>query len=248
MRSSTVYALGLIAAAILLAGCSTQSPAGTPTYTVSPTETPGPVTQTPCAACTSTLVPPAITTPTIRITTTTVPIQSTPATFAGEPPITRFIANTTSGKAPLTVAFTDRSTGSPDSWAWDFGDGSTSADRNPVHTYASPGTYTVRLVASNGAGSNSETKVYYITINAAFQPPGASFTGFHPVNSQEMTVQFIDRSSGPPTSWSWDFGDGGTSNLQNPVHTYSNPGTYIVTLTVSNSAGSSETTGFVTFG
>ncbi len=247
MRSSFVYACGLIAAAVLLAGCVAQSPGGPPPYTVSQTETPVPVTQTPCAACSSTIPPPTTTTPSIPIPTT-VAFTVNPSTVPAEPPIARFIANTTSGKVPLAVGFTDQSTGSPDGWAWDFGDGSTSSAQNPVHTYTSPGTYTVRFVASNGAGSNSETKVYYITVDAAFQPPGASFTGIHPTNTQPMTIQFIDRSSGPPTAWSWDFGDGGTSDLQNPIHTFSNPGTYPVTLVVSNPAGSSETTGFVTFG
>jgi PKD repeat protein len=61
-------------------------------------------------------------------------------------------------------------------------------------------------------------------------------------------VQFLDRSTGPPTSWSWSFGDGGASNEQNPVHTYPGPGTFIVTLDVGNPAGNGTTTGFVTLG
>ncbi len=248
MRLSIVYALAMTGAVILLSGCTGLGPAGTPTFTVSLTPTESTVTRTPCVACTSTLPPPSITTPTVPVTTIAIATALPTATTAMEPPIARFIANTTSGKVPLTVRFTDRSTGSPDRWAWDFGDGNSSSVQNPVHTYTEPGSYTVRLVASNGAGGNSETKVYFITVNGAYQSPGASFTGIHPENSQPGTIQFTDRSSGQPTSWSWDFGDGGTSTLQNPVHTFSTPGAYPVRLVVSNPAGSSETTGFVTFG
>src|SRR3954467_11954153 len=66
------------------------------------------------------------------------------------------------GPTPLNVAFTDLSTNTPTSWAWDFGDGGTSTVQNPTHTYATPGTYTVTLVATNAQGSDSEIKVGYI--------------------------------------------------------------------------------------
>jgi len=64
---------------------------------------------------------------------------------------------------PLTVNFTDLSTGSIDSWNWDFGDGSTSTQQNPSHTYDTDGTYTVSLTISGPAGSDTETKRDYIT-------------------------------------------------------------------------------------
>jgi hypothetical protein len=66
-------------------------------------------------------------------------------------PVAGFSVSSTSGAAPLTVSFTDGSTGSPSSWAWDFGDGGTSAAQHPVHTYSAPGSYSVRLTASNAA-------------------------------------------------------------------------------------------------
>lgn len=71
----------------------------------------------------------------------------------------------TSGDAPLTVTFTDASTGGPTDWYWEFGDGYTSYTQNPAHTYVTPGTYTVVLTAYNSAGSDSEVKVGYITVN-----------------------------------------------------------------------------------
>ena len=67
-----------------------------------------------------------------------------------------------SGYVPLIIHFTDTSTGNPTAWSWDFGDGNTSTEQNPVHTYASVGNYTVNLKVTNSYGSNTETKAGYI--------------------------------------------------------------------------------------
>jgi PKD repeat protein len=90
-------------------------------------------------------------------------------------PVTaQFMADVTYGALPLTVQFTDASSGSPTSWTWDFGDGNTSTDQNPEHTYTSTGTYTVKLIASHPYDSDEETKVNYITV-VTLQPfPGCS--------------------------------------------------------------------------
>lgn len=69
-----------------------------------------------------------------------------------------FSSNVTSGTAPLNVLFTDTSTGSPTAWNWNFGDGTSSTQKNPAHVYSTAGTYTVTLTASNSAGSNTATK------------------------------------------------------------------------------------------
>ena len=84
------------------------------------------------------------------------------------PPVAAFTGSPTSGTASLTVAFTDTSTGSPTSWLWNFGDSSSvnATVKSPVHTYASTGTYTVALTATNSAGSNTLTRTNYITVNA----------------------------------------------------------------------------------
>jgi PKD repeat protein len=88
-------------------------------------------------------------------------VETTPG-----PPVADFVGDPTSGFAPLTVYFTDKSTGSPTSWDWDFGDGvGTSAEQNPVYTYNNPGIYTVTLIATNAYGSDTETKNGYITVN-----------------------------------------------------------------------------------
>jgi PKD repeat protein len=83
--------------------------------------------------------------------------------------IADFTASPLSGTAPLTVTFTDGSTGSPVSWSWDFGDSdSTNATmQNPVHTYASAGIYTVSLTATNAAGSDTEGKMAYVTVTSS---------------------------------------------------------------------------------
>ena len=79
-------------------------------------------------------------------------------------PIARFSADQTFGCGSLTVAFTDQSSLSPTSWSWDFGDGTTSTDQNPTHTYTSPGTYTVELTVTNENGDNTLAQTDYITV------------------------------------------------------------------------------------
>jgi|LSQX01.2.fsa_nt_gb PKD repeat protein len=316
---------------------------------------------------------------------TAVPTTPTPV-----PLVASFTASPTSGLAPLTIAFTDTSTGEPTSWSWTFGDGSTSDKQNPTHTYTAPGTYTVTLTVTRAGASDTETKTGYITVydgcsssgllgtyyptmdfkgtpvqridqrlwfadaeagstyhyydsdeenwpsstlgktdqfSVVYEgyllvPTDATYTfyltsddgsclwidavdegadplidnwgyhspremnssihlsaGSHPIKVEmfegngaailylewsspaferkpvdsfcqgtvqvsadftatplngtaPLEVQFTDVSTGGPTSWSWDFGDGGTSNDQHPVHTYTTPGTYTVTLTV----------------
>ncbi len=171
------------------------------------------------------------------------------ATIGNNPPVAAFSGTPTSGTYPLTVAFTDASTNSPTSWAWTFGDGGTSTLQNPSHTYTAAGTYTVVLTATNAYGSDSETKTGYITVTAPpTDPPVAAFSGTPTSGTAPLTVVFTDASTNSPTSWSWTFGDGGTSTLQNPSHTYTAEGTYTVVLTATNAYGSdSETkTGYIT--
>jgi len=167
-------------------------------------------------------------------------------TLSGLPsaPVAAFISDVTSGTAPLTVRFTDQSTNTPTSWSWDFGDGDTTnaTAQNPVHTYATAGTYTVTLTAANSLGSDAEIKTGYLTVNSAVIAPVAAFTGTPTTGTAPLTVRFTDQSTNTPTSWSWDFGDGDVTNatVQSPVHTYASTGTYTVTLTATNSAGSDD--------
>jgi len=151
-----------------------------------------------------------------------------------------FVANPQTGNAPLTVTFTDRSTGGPTMWAWNFGDGSSDVVANPVHTYSKPGVYSVTLTASNQYGSDTVTKNQLIKVTNI--PIKADFVANPQSGNAPLTVTFTDRSTGGPTMWAWDFGDGGTDMVANPVHTYSKPGIYSVTLTASNQYGSDKVT------
>jgi len=139
--------------------------------------------------------------------------------------------------APATVTFTNTSTNAT-SYSWDFGDNGTSTEKDPQHTYTTGGVFTVQLIASGAGGTNSITK----TVNIQ-NPNGpiADFT-FTGGNCQApCTVTFNDASSGA-TSWNWDFGDGQSSTLQNPSHTYTTGGSFNVQLTVSGSTGSNSIT------
>jgi PKD repeat protein len=152
------------------------------------------------------------------------------------PVVANFTANPTSGNPPLDVQFTDQSTGDVTSWSWDFGDGGSSDAQNPSHTYTATGTYTVALTVSGSDGEDTETKIDYITVTEpAPAPLVADFEGSPTSGDAPLTVNFTDLSSGDPISWGWDFGDGGSSFVRNPSYTYSEAGTYDVTLIVMNS-------------
>ncbi len=148
------------------------------------------------------------------------------------PPVADFSASKTIGELPLYVQFTDLSTGaSITSWSWDLdGDGTPdSTAQTPSWTYESGGSYTVSLTVSGLWGSSSETKVDYITIAV---PPEADFSAAPTSGEAPLAVQFTDLSTGDVASWYWEFGDGQTSILQNPEHTYNSVGWYTVKLTV----------------
>jgi PKD repeat protein len=88
------------------------------------------------------------------------------AACGGEAPEAEFTAEPTSGERPLSVVFTDTSSGDPESWAWDFGDGGTSTEQNPTHVYEEPGSYRVILTATNGEGSDDVVKPDLLTVTA----------------------------------------------------------------------------------
>ncbi|HNT08752.1 PKD domain-containing protein, partial [Methanoculleus sp.] len=155
-------------------------------------------------------------------------------------PVADFTGTPTTGDAPLEVRFADNSTGKPVQWLWEFGDGRIATTKNPITTYRQPGTYTVNLTATYGDGSSSRsTKADYITVTRP--NPVASFTADQTRGNADLPVQFTDTSTGSPTSWAWNFGDGATSTDQNPAHTYTTAGTYTVTLTVSRDGGPAST-------
>ncbi len=140
---------------------------------------------------------------------------------------------------PATFDFTDYSSGGPTSWSWNFGDSTTSTAQNPSHTYSSYGQYTVTLTATNSAGTSPTcTKTNYLTVKAL----NADFSATPTWGAAPLAVSFTDASSNSPTSWSWTFGDGGTSTAHNPSHTYSSVGNYDVSLTAANADGNDTAT------
>lgn len=152
-------------------------------------------------------------------------------------PVADFSSDVTSGCLPLMVNFKDQSSGNPKFWNWDFGNGQLSNQQNPAISYGTPGTYTVTLVVRNADGTNGITKTNYITV---FPSPTANFTANFTTGCVPSTIQFSDASvanAGTLVSWSWDFGDGGTSNARNPSHQYTATGFYTVSLRVASSTG-----------
>jgi PKD repeat protein len=157
-------------------------------------------------------------------------------------PVAAFTADKQSGPVPLTVQFTDQSSGTaPLSYTWDFGDGSSvSVLRNPLHQYSAPGVYTVSLTVTNGAGSDDEIKTGFIT---AGQTPVAAFTANVTSGMTPLAVQFTDVSTGSPVlqyRWYLDNDALVDSTAQNPTFTYTTPGKYTVKETVTNSLGTDD--------
>jgi len=152
-------------------------------------------------------------------------------------PVANFCGTPTSGNAPLNVTFIDNITGAPTALNWSFGDGTYSTVKNPSHTYSAAGNYTVKLTASNTAGASTQTKTNYINVVTALQKPVVNFWGSPKSGNAPLIVAFTDISTGTPTAWNWSFGDGTSSKVKSPKHTYSVAGNYTVKLTVSNKAG-----------
>lgn len=158
-------------------------------------------------------------------------------------PKAAFNAGPVSGTAPLQVAFSDQSEGNPTTWAWDFGDGMTDTRQQPTHTYTTPGTYPVTLTVGSPTGQATISQPDYITV---YGPVEASFTTSPPTGPAPLAVTFTNTSYGTYTTTAWDFGDGTTSPEANPQHTYTNPGSYLVTLTVTGPGGSATQTTTIT--
>ena len=133
------------------------------------------------------------------------------------------------------IAFDGTGSYDPDgniaSYAWDFGDGNTGTVVSQDHTYAQEGTYTVTLVVNDGVLDSVPDAT---TATVTDTEPTADFNAVPTSGPEPLTVEFTDLSSSYDgiVSWSWDFGDGETSNERNPTHTYISSGTYTVALTV----------------
>ena len=141
---------------------------------------------------------------------------------------------------PFTANFQDGSGGGISSWLWDFGDGATSTLQNPIHTYSSYGSFTVTLIVTNALGCNDTiVKTAYINVQKAT----ISITGLPVQGCIPYTISPVPviNSVDPITTYQWDFGDGGSSNLANPIYTYTLQGTYTVRLIITSATGCIDT-------
>lgn len=175
-------------------------------------------------------------------------------TIPSAAPVASITAVPTSGTAPLAVAFTSTVTGAT-SYTWNFGNNVVSANvQNPSYTYTAPGTYTASLSATGPGGTVVQSKT--ITVTASTGTGGSTGTTNQAPESiilspsADVTVapgtriQFTGsgNSSNLPLTYSWNYGDGGSSTRQNPRHSYGTAGTYIAKLTVKDAKGIADPT------
>ena len=146
-----------------------------------------------------------------------------------------FVPNITLGCLPLTVAFNDSSS-NVIGWNWDFGDGNFSNIASPIHQYSSNGAYSVQLITQSSYGCFDTLKIDSLINVGSIK---AGLTADVTTGCRPLMIKFTDLTSSA-TFWSWDFGDGNFSNLQNPQHIYNAPGTYKVKLIVADSLGCSD--------
>ena len=169
---------------------------------------------------------------------------------SGNIPIANFIADITSGTAPLSINFTDQSENNPTSWQWDFGDGGSSTQSNPSYTYNAEGSYTVILIATNSIGADQETKTHYILVSGSGinTPPTALFTVYPTSGTTSTHFGFgasgctdnEDLTSDLQVRWDFD-GDGSwdTDWDHNKIiqHQYDNEAIYTAKLEVKDTEG-----------
>ena len=154
--------------------------------------------------------------------------------------IADFTPSATEGVAPLTIHFTDTSTGSPSTYYWTFGDGSApSTDKNPIYTYstaqASPSQVTL-TIQKDGVQSSK-----FIFIHAYGPNPNPIINTNVNTGTVPLTVHFTGLNGGNPGVLSWSFGDGGYSSEVNPTHIFNSTGNFTTTLTIVTATGNSAT-------
>jgi PKD repeat protein len=151
-----------------------------------------------------------------------------------------FVGTPVSGTSPLSVSFIDQSLGTDLRYMWDFGDGSpVSYEKNPVHQFTDNGLFNINLTVTNIAGSSISNQEGYINVTHADDPVGM-FTASPRKGPAPLKVSFIDQSKGTvPLSYKWNFGDETPqAYIQNPVHEYTDPGVYNVSMQVTGPRGS----------
>jgi PKD repeat protein len=151
-------------------------------------------------------------------------------------------ASPQAGEAPVTVHFNADAWGgnSPYTYRWSFGDGSSSSQQNPSHTYSQAGNYTARLTVTD-EDNNQQSDSVSITVTTV-QSLSAGIVASPTSGQAPLTVSFTGSASGgtSPYTYSWTFGDGGSSTQRTPSHTYSQAGSFTARFTVTDSNGSQD--------
>ena len=207
----------------------------TPTPPVTPPTTPPvtPPTTPPVTPPTTPPVTPPVTPPTTPPPTT--PPPTTPPPPVSQAPLAKFSVTPTSGVAPLTVHFTNSSRNSVFNTWYLPGITLDNVDVPDDLTLTEPGVYSIRLRVYGPVTNSRHDMSLVVTVHAAL---AADFTvSATSGTTTETEFVFADASVGSITAWSWDFGDGGTSDLQNPSHIYSTSGVYTVSLVIIGDMG-----------
>jgi PKD repeat protein len=158
-------------------------------------------------------------------------------------------ASSDAGDAPLTVSFTGSAANGipPYTYAWDFGDGSTSSQQNPSHTFNSPGVFSVVLTVTDSTANTASDTHITITVHGECQVSCSATVPASGTAGEGVDFAVDVQSSGctdAPT-YSWTFGDGGTSAQQNPSHTYATAGSYDWSVTVQRGSSSCTSNGSI---
>ena len=166
------------------------------------------------------------------------------ATIAVQPSPTALFTHTPALIYTNTVVqFQDQSTGDPTGWMWNLGNGTIiTGTPAPTHTYVTTGTFQVALTATNSCGSD----VYTAPVSVIAGPPAPDFVPRSAVIGLGVPITWTNLTAGtPPLTYTWEFGDGVTSTVPSPSHTYAITGTFGVTLTATNAFGTGVATGTV---
>lgn len=152
-------------------------------------------------------------------------------------PTFQITANPLTGSAPLNVTFTATNTGNSniDSWLWDFDDGDSSTEQNPVHNFATSGIFTVEVTATGIGGNAINSTTITVVVSPLITVSATPLSGALPL---DVTFTAVN-NGGATNTWLWNFGDGSTATIQNPTHTYSTGGTFTVIATATGVGGTS---------